>query len=139
MQIQPAEGVVAVIEREGRLLAIQRAPGILAGGCWCLPGGGIEPGESPAEAVAREVREEVGLLVRPAREIWQWLRPDGGLRLYWWLVHLIDDTPEPVPLESEVSDLRWVTYGEFRRLHPILESNLAFMDYYESVMPAAQR
>lgn len=32
-----------------------------------LPAGGIEPGESPAQAVAREVKEETGLVVRPVR------------------------------------------------------------------------
>lgn len=34
---------------------------------WGLPAGGIEPGESPAEAVVREVYEETGLRVRPER------------------------------------------------------------------------
>lgn len=33
---------------------------------WVTPGGGIEPGESPAEAAARELFEETGLLVEPA-------------------------------------------------------------------------
>jgi 8-oxo-dGTP pyrophosphatase MutT (NUDIX family) len=32
---------------------------------WCVPGGGVEPGESLAEAAAREVREELGLAVAP--------------------------------------------------------------------------
>jgi 8-oxo-dGTP pyrophosphatase MutT (NUDIX family) len=36
-------------------------------GRWGLPAGGIEPGESPAIAVAREVLEETGLVVRPTR------------------------------------------------------------------------
>jgi len=36
-------------------------------GQWCLPGGGMEPGESAAEACAREVWEETGLRVRIVR------------------------------------------------------------------------
>lgn len=34
-------------------------------GAWTLPGGGIEHGESPDDAVVREVKEETGLIVRP--------------------------------------------------------------------------
>jgi 8-oxo-dGTP pyrophosphatase MutT (NUDIX family) len=36
---------------------------------WSLPAGAIEPGENPAQAIVREVREEVGLDVRPERVI----------------------------------------------------------------------
>lgn len=130
MEESAIEGVVAVIERNGCLLAIRRAAGILAGGCWCLPGGAVEPGETRAEAVAREVLEEVGLHVRPVREVWQWLRPDGQLRLYWWLAQLPDDAPEPTPAAGEVAEVRWVRREEFCRLEPILESNLQFMEFY---------
>ncbi len=48
----------------GRLLLVRRgrAP---ARGLWSLPGGRVEPGESDAEALVRELREETGLTVRP--------------------------------------------------------------------------
>lgn len=124
------EGVVAVIEVNGRMLAIRRAPRIPAGGWWCLPGGAIEPGETIEQALVREVREEVGLNVFPVREVWQWLRPDGRLHLHWWLARLTDDCAEPQPNAGEVSDVRWVSPEEFRRLEPVLESNLAFLDHY---------
>jgi 8-oxo-dGTP pyrophosphatase MutT (NUDIX family) len=56
----------AAIVRGGRLLLVQCA---LAGEppFWLLPGGGREPGESDAEAVAREVREELGVEVEVGR------------------------------------------------------------------------
>src|ERR1700751_2623495 len=57
----PCVGAV-VKDGQGRLLLIKRghAPGA---GLWSLPGGRIEPGETDAEALVREVREETGLAV----------------------------------------------------------------------------
>jgi len=51
-----------VVLREGQVLLIRKARGPYAG-LWDLPGGGIEFGESPEEAVLREFQEETGLAV----------------------------------------------------------------------------
>jgi len=124
------EGVVAVIERDGCLLAIRRADGIAAGGYWCLPGGAIEPGESPADAVVREVQEEIGLCVRPIAEMWQWRRSDDQLLLYWWRVHLEDETQRLSLATAEVAEARWVPPEEFRTLHPVIESSRLFVERF---------
>jgi len=129
------EGVVAVIPHDGKWLATRRAERIAFGGWWCFPGGAIEPGEQPAEALIREVREEVGLEIEPDREIWRWQRPDGGLLLYWWLTRLVDEPPEVQPNPAEVAEVRWVTPADFCRLDPILGSNRAFLR--ESAFAAA--
>jgi 8-oxo-dGTP pyrophosphatase MutT (NUDIX family) len=56
--------VAALIRDDaGRILLQRRADD----GCWNLPAGAVDPGESPADAVVREVREETGLAVRPVR------------------------------------------------------------------------
>src|SRR5262252_4028980 len=93
------EGVVVVVRRGDQFLMIRRAEGILAGGAWCFVGGGINPGEAQPDAVIREFREEVGGLVRPDRLMWEYWRPDGKLRLYWWLAHLEPGDLTPDPLE----------------------------------------
>jgi 8-oxo-dGTP pyrophosphatase MutT (NUDIX family) len=54
---------VAVRDAEGRVLLARHA----AGDRWLLPGGAIEPGETPADAAVREAWEETGLLVRLTR------------------------------------------------------------------------
>jgi 8-oxo-dGTP diphosphatase len=59
----PIVGVGAIVfDAEGRVLLIERGkpPGA---GLWSVPGGKLEPGETLAQAVAREVREETGLIV----------------------------------------------------------------------------
>lgn len=50
--------VAAIIVKDGRVLATQRGYGELEGG-WEFPGGKIEPGETPEEALVREIREEL--------------------------------------------------------------------------------
>jgi 8-oxo-dGTP diphosphatase len=54
----------AVIIRDGQILLSRLAPHISRDGLWTLPGGGVEHGEDPRDAVVREVREETSLEVR---------------------------------------------------------------------------
>jgi 8-oxo-dGTP diphosphatase len=69
----PCVGGIVKDER-GRLLLIKRGhePGA---GLWSLPGGRIEPGETDAEALVREMHEETGLLVEPGPLVGQVQRP----------------------------------------------------------------
>ena len=64
----PPTTVQAWIEREGTYLILKRNEEPFAGE-WDLPGGFVEMGESPAEAVVREVAEETGLTVAPTEII----------------------------------------------------------------------
>ena len=53
--------VGAAIVRDGRVLACRRTSPVEAAGRWELPGGKVEPGETPEAALVREVREELGV------------------------------------------------------------------------------
>lgn len=53
--------VGAAVVRDGRVLAARRTRPAAAAGRWELPGGGVEPGEDEATALARELREELAL------------------------------------------------------------------------------
>ncbi|HEY8995964.1 MAG TPA: (deoxy)nucleoside triphosphate pyrophosphohydrolase [Lacunisphaera sp.] len=61
--------VCAVIEREGHVLVAQRPPHKLLPLKWEFPGGKVEAGESPAAAIVREIREELGCEVRITRAL----------------------------------------------------------------------
>jgi len=92
----------------GRLLAARRsAPPELAGR-WELPGGKVEPGEKPEDALVRELREELGVDAEAGERVpGEWvLRPPYVLHAY--LARLRPGSPEPAPLEDH-DDLRWLT------------------------------
>lgn len=66
--LAPLMGVGAVIVNEGRVLLVKRGHEPLKGH-WSLPGGLLELGEGLLSAVAREAREETGLIVEPVELI----------------------------------------------------------------------
>ncbi|GBC83934.1 CTP pyrophosphohydrolase [bacterium HR11] len=63
LSIRSVVVVAALIQRDGRFLLIQRQPGQRWAGYWEFPGGKIEAGEDLRAALAREIREELGLTV----------------------------------------------------------------------------
>jgi 8-oxo-dGTP pyrophosphatase MutT (NUDIX family) len=53
---------VVLLDGDGRVLLVRRPDtAALHPGCWCLPGGAIDPWETPEQTAERELREEVGL------------------------------------------------------------------------------
>lgn len=62
--------VAGLLVCEGRLLVAQRSPAGSHPGKWELPGGKIEPGEAPRQALRRELHEELGINARIGPILW---------------------------------------------------------------------
>jgi A/G-specific adenine glycosylase len=69
VSLEKIEVVVAVIEKDGRVLLQERPPGGLLAGLWEFPGGKVERGESLKAALRREIREEVGVEIEDMRRL----------------------------------------------------------------------
>jgi 8-oxo-dGTP diphosphatase len=108
---EPIVVVGAALLDTGRLLAARRSAPPELSGRWELPGGKVEPGETPEAALARELREELGVEVEVGERIpGEWpLRTPYVLQV--WTASLLPDSPEPKPLQDH-DDLRWLTEAE---------------------------
>lgn len=96
-----------IVNPRGRVLIARRADHLHQGGCWEFPGGKLEPGETPREALARELREELDINVDQAVPLMS-LRhdyPDRRVRLHVWRVERF--TGDARGLHGQ--PLRWVT------------------------------
>ncbi|NEM90879.1 (deoxy)nucleoside triphosphate pyrophosphohydrolase [Galbitalea soli] len=67
--VKRIEVVGAVIVRDGLVLCAQRGPDAKLPGLWEFPGGKVESGESPREALEREIREELGAEVKAGDQV----------------------------------------------------------------------
>ncbi len=100
--------VAAAVVEHSRLLAARRtAPADLAGG-WELPGGTVDPGESEAEALVRECREELGCTVEVLEPLRGAVSLGDGRVLHAYLCRLAEG--EPVPREHDA--VRWLAPEE---------------------------
>lgn len=128
------EVAAAVILRaDGAFLLAKRPPGKVYAGWWEFPGGKVEAGEPPVQALARELHEELGIDVRTA---WPWLTrvftyPHASVRLNFFRVTRWDGEPHP----REGQSLAWQRLDE-PLLQPMLPANspiiasLALPDQY---------
>ena len=96
--------VAGALIADGLLLLAQRSRPPELAGMWELPGGKVEPGESPEAALARELREELGVETEVGEQLSGDVDLAGGLVLRAYRVELVSGTPEPL----DHSDLRWV-------------------------------
>ena len=109
----------AIFDEHGRILLTRRADN----GQWCLPGGGMEPGESAAEACEREIFEETGLSVRVRRLVGIYshsdqliVYPDGGRFQIIALHFEAEITGGKLGLSNETPDSGFFTLQEIQGL-----------------------
>ena len=105
--------VGAMLEKEGgRYLITQRPPTSSLPLLWEFPGGRVERGESDQEALARELREEMGIEVRIAEEAMHTHHEYPGYEIDFRVFRCRLISPESKIRHLRVHDHRWVTLEE---------------------------
>lgn len=110
MTHDPVLVVAGVIVRDSRFLAARRSETMAWAGFWEFPGGKVEPGETLAEALKRELREELSIAI-DAFSLWKVKEKKvtgGAIRLFFHLVTEFSGTPTP----REGQELAWLTCEE---------------------------
>lgn len=104
--MKTVEVVAAIIKKDGTFLATQRGYGEFKG-LWEFPGGKIEPGEKPEEALIREIREELSVDIKIEKSLTtvEYDYPDFHLSMKCFLCELEDDELKL----NEHLDKKWLT------------------------------
>ena len=105
------EVVAAIILKEGRIFATQRGYGEFKG-WWEFPGGKIESGECPQEALKREIREELDaeIEVRELLETVEWDYPNFHLTMHCFICSLLSESLHL----NEHEAATWLTHETLR-------------------------
>ena len=100
--------VAGALISQGDLLVAQRDRPAELAGLWELPGGKVVPGESDAQALARELHEELAIRVRVGARIGPDVTLPNGMTLRAYRVTLVEGSPRP----HDHRALRWVSAAE---------------------------
>lgn len=130
---QPVPVVCAVIEKDGLVLLAQRPPNKLLPLKWEFAGGKVEPGEDPAAAIVREIREELGCEVAITHALPRFTHDYGRvvIEMIPFVCRLAPGSPEPHPHEHVA--LAWAKLGELETFD-LAAADFPVIDAYRATL-----
>jgi 8-oxo-dGTP diphosphatase len=124
------KAAIAIIEQDGKILIGRRQKDDPLKGKWEFPGGKIEDGETPAEALKREIREEldieaeIGAFLYSTQHIYEHIT----VELFFYKVEYLSGE---IKLR-EYYDIRWVEKGDLRN-YDLPEANVPLLEIIAGV------
>lgn len=128
MNVRTLAASVVVRDPGDRILLVLRSSEPDAG-CWSVPGGRVEPGESLADAAAREAFEETGLRVIVEREVWSLDvldGPDNVFEIHDFLAHVVGGN---MVAGDDAADVGWFDREQMERM-PLTPDLLTYLTRY---------
>ena len=104
-----------------------------------FPGGKVDPGESVAQAAAREYLEETGLEVRVDHEIGRRTHPVTGRHVVYLACTLVTATAVRTPRSGELAELRWLDRGQVEDLMPDIHHSVRRYLHVRFILPPTTR
>jgi 8-oxo-dGTP diphosphatase len=103
----------AVLVEEGRVLLTQRKPGTHLAGAWEFPGGKVQTGEDPREALRRELAEELGIEAHAGEilDVAFHRYEDAGKAVLLMFFEAVRDASSPEPRAVDVAAFKWAGAG----------------------------
>ena len=108
--------VAGLIYQGNRLLVCQRKPGGPFGLKWEFPGGKVEPGEASFAALRRELREELGIEVESAREVFHHTHRYGAPPVEIELAFFLVESHRGAVANRVFNQIRWAESDELPTL-----------------------
>ena len=122
--------VAGLLFDKGRLLICQRTPQDRFPNKWEFPGGKIEPGEAPKDALRRELSEELGIDAEIGAEVWRTEHQYPGhppVQLLFFSVRRYSSVPE----NRVFQQILWVSLADLT-LYDFLEADLPLVERLQS-------
>jgi 8-oxo-dGTP diphosphatase len=101
--------------KNGQYLITRRMPHSNYGGYWEFPGGTIEPGESPEEALVREIKEELNINIETGTVFWHETHKTGSKIIDIRFINCRIEPVHQVIEKIEVTDYKWVGLDELNQ------------------------
>jgi len=96
-------------------------------GKWETIGGSVEKGETPEEALAREVKEEVGAKIKNLRYYGDYQYGNRTFKLF-----IVELTKEPIPNKNDFIDWGWFSKNEIEKMDFAINCKEKLLDYFKN-------
>ncbi len=122
------DAIAIIIQKDNKFLLIKRANKNSSEDYWSPITGAVEKDEKQDEAVVREAKEEMGIVVKPIKKVWECCTQNKQYILHWWIAKQASYTITIDP--SEVKEYKWVAPNDMNTLKMFKDD----LNFYQNII-----